>query len=596
MPDPRQFDLKLKPEVCYFGVYDNRGSLVPFGIKREDRRRHMYLLGKTGMGKTTYLENMVLQDIYNGEGICFIDPHGDAAEYILDRVPSYRQNDVVYFDPGDTNFPIGFNILEQKSGEEKYLVASEMMGVFTKIWAGMWSSRMEYILNNCILALLDSPGNSLLGITRMLSDKAFRNKIVAKITDPIVRNFWEKEFASFNERYKQEAIAPIQNKIGQFLSSNLTRNIVGQSKSTIDMREIMDKKKILIINLSKGKIGEDASALLGSLLITKIQLAAMSRVNQPEEQRTDFYLYVDEFQNFTTDSFATILSEARKYRLNLILAHQYIAQLSETGALRLKNAVFGNVGSIISFRVGSDDSEFLAKEFGPVFTPQHLQNLNARQIVIKLSIDNAAAGPFLAETLPPVFEKMGGRLALGLKVSRERYGSDVEKVEDSINRWLLNTPESQAPLLNTNPNTILPENLSENNTAPTSPEVLQLESAENENTLSTSAKRRRRRKKSATAKNEEQDAENEAIQQQLSTAYNTTFDGRSILENSTLGRQVSTSSLTERLQKLHQTKMTESNPVTKTLNSQNMAKINPGVGTTFALSEYQSETDPYELP
>ena len=309
----------------------------------------------------------------------------------------------------------------------------------------MWSTRMEYILNNCILALLDSPGNTLLGITRMLTDKAFRTKIVSKVTDPIVKNFWLVEFAGFNDRYKQEAIAPIQNKIGQFLSSNLIRNMVGQPKSGIDMRQIMDQKKILIINLSKGRLGEDSSALLGGLLITKLQLAAMSRVNMPESERNDFYLYVDEFQNFTTDSFGTILSEARKYRLNLVLAHQYIAQLTENGSFKIKNAVFGNVGTMICFRVGSEDSEILEKEFAPIFTSQHLQNLNARQTVLKLSIDNASAGPFLAETLPPIFEKMGGRLAVGLKVSRERYGSPVEKVEDGINRWLNNQNPNPSP-------------------------------------------------------------------------------------------------------------------------------------------------------
>jgi hypothetical protein len=611
MPDPRQFDLKIRPEICYFGVYDNRGSLVPFGIKRDDRRRHMYILGKTGMGKSTFLQNMCIQDIYNGEGVCFIDPHGEAAEYIMDRVPSYRQNDVIYFDPSDTNFPIGFNMLEQKSGEEKFLVASGMMAVFTKLWAGMWSTRMEYILNNCILALLDSPGNTLLGITRMLTDKAFRNKIISKITDPIVKNFWLVEFAGFNDRYKQEAIAPIQNKIGQFLSSNLIRNIVGQPKSGIDMRQIMDQKKILIINLSKGRLGEDSSALLGGLLITKLQLAAMSRVNMPESERNDFYLYVDEFQNFTTDSFGTILSEARKYRLNLVLAHQYIAQLTENGSFKIKNAVFGNVGTMICFRVGSEDSEILEKEFTPVFTPQHLQNLNARQTVLKLSIDNASAGPFLAETLPPIFEKMGGRLAIGLKVSRERYASPVERVEDAISRWLNNqspaiypntpgdniqnqqvvpdVPEFDFTPAQTDENQTWQPREVENNTRFDTPELAA--------SLDTGApKKKRRRKKKTTTSNSDLDDQDQDNEENLiqSPAF----------ENKPINQPVSTTGrhpLMDKLEQMKKAKSVQAPILPQT--PQNNYNPTPrqffqgGVGTRFAIEEYQNDDeDGFEIP
>ncbi|GAB4145812.1 MAG: hypothetical protein OHK0017_05810 [Patescibacteria group bacterium] len=611
MPDPRQFDLKIRPEICYFGVYDNRGNLVPFGIKRDDRRRHMYVLGKTGMGKTTFLENMAIQDIYNGEGVCFIDPHGDAAEYIMDRIPSYRQNDVIYFDPADTNFPIAFNILEQKTGEEKYLVASGMMAVFTKIWAGMWSTRMEYILNNCILALLDSPGNTLLGITRMLTDKGFRNKIVSKVSDPIVKTFWEKEFASFNDRYKQEAIAPIQNKIGQFLSSNLMRNIVGQPRSSIDMREIMDKRKILIINLSKGKIGEDNSALLGSLLITKLQLAAMSRVNMPEHERNDFYLYVDEFQNFTTDSFATILSEARKYRLNLILAHQYISQLTETGALRVKNAVFGNVGTIICFRIGADDAEALEREFAPVFTSQHLQNLNARQIVIKLSIDNAAAGPFLAETLPPVFEKMGGRLMTGLKVSRERYGVPVTKVENAIFRWLNNT----------NPNLDLNQIMDDEdgNTAPPAPNLPTQNQEDTSQSNPTSPvsddpnaapapKKRRRRKKSNNAANtnpstdQDQDSDNDTDENNQSSNQTNQPDSAPKKTNNPSAPTAFNPTNHDLMSRLNALKNKRPNTIQNSpeiptsFTPANQGQIAPGIGTKFALGEFNSDENPFELP
>lgn len=608
MPDPRQFDLKIRPEICYFGVYDNRGSLVPFGIKRDDRRRHMYILGKTGMGKSTFLQNMCIQDIYNGEGVCFIDPHGEAAEYIMDRVPSYRQNDVIYFDPSDTNFPIGFNMLEQKSGEEKFLVASGMMAVFTKLWAGMWSTRMEYILNNCILALLDSPGNTLLGITRMLTDKAFRNKIVSKITDPIVKNFWLVEFAGFNDRYKQEAIAPIQNKIGQFLSSNLIRNMVGQPKSGIDMRQIMDQKKILIVNLSKGRLGEDSSALLGGLLITKLQLAAMSRVNIPESERNDFYLYVDEFQNFTTDSFGTILSEARKYRLNLVLAHQYIAQLTENGSFKIKNAVFGNVGTMICFRVGSEDSEILEKEFTPIFTQQHLQNLNARQTVLKLSIDNASAGPFLAETLPPIFEKMGGRLAIGLKVSRERYASPVDRVEDAITRWLNN----QSPATYTTSNSdsdqgSIPDLPEFDNTILATQENQTWQPREIENTtrfdtpeltaeLDTGApkKKRRRKKKANTLGN---DLEDQNQEEENLAATQT-------IENKPNIQPVQTPNRHPLMDKLEQMKKAKKT-INPTLPQPQQNNYNPtpqqffqgGIGTRFAIEEYQNDDeDGFEIP
>jgi hypothetical protein len=299
--------------ITTFAKTNFRNKQVAFGIKTDDRRRHMYIIGKTGMGKTTLMENMVIQDIQNGHGVAFLDPHGDSVQKILDCVPSSRVNDVIYFNPADLDHPMAFNILESVDIKYKHLVASGLMGVFTKIWANLWSARMEYILNNTILALLDSPGNTMLGITRMYVDKKYRKKIVDNIKDPMVRAFWVDEYANYAEKYRTEAVAPIQNKVGQFLSSGIIRNIVGQPKSTIDMREIMDQKKILIMDLSKGKVGEDNSALLGAMLVTKIQLAAMSRTDVPEKDREDFYLYVDEFQNFATESFATILSEARKY-------------------------------------------------------------------------------------------------------------------------------------------------------------------------------------------------------------------------------------------------------------------------------------------
>src|SRR3989344_4199120 len=313
----------MPEDLVFIGKTDFRNRETPFGIKRDDRRRHVYIIGKTGMGKSTMMENMVIQDIYNGEGVCFIDPHGDIIKKVLEHIPSNRINDVVYINPADVEYPLAFNIMENVDPQYKHLVASGLMGVFTKIWAGVWSARMEYILGNCILALLDTPGTTMLGIARILVDKEYRKKIVDNVKDPIVKSFWINEYANFQDKYRQEAIAPIQNKVGQFLSNSVVRNIVGQSRSTINLREIMDQGKILLVNLSKGEVGEENSALLGAMLITRLQLAAMSRVDVSEEERRDFYLYVDEFQNFATEAFATILSEARKYRLNLIIAPPY---------------------------------------------------------------------------------------------------------------------------------------------------------------------------------------------------------------------------------------------------------------------------------
>jgi hypothetical protein len=422
-------------DITLFAKTNFRNREVAFGIKRDDRRRHVYIIGKTGMGKTTLIENMVIQDILAGHGVAFVDPHGDSVEKILDYIPSNRVNDVVYFNPADSDFPIAFNPLEAVDLKYKHLVASGLMAVFTKIWAGVWSARMEYILNNTILALLDSPGNTLLGIARMLVNKNYRKRIVDNIKDPIVKSFWVDEFANYNDKFRNEAIAPIQNKVGQFLSSAIIRNIVGQTKSSIDLREIMDQKKIFLINLSKGRIGEDNSALLGAMIITKLQLAAMSRVDIPEEERKDFYLYVDEFQNFATESFANILSEARKYRLNLIVAHQYIGQLVHDRNTVVRDAIFGNVGTLICFRVGADDAEFLEKEFDPTYLLNDLVNLTKFNIYLKLMINGVSSTPFSATTLPPISEATAN-VDKVIKVSRERYSTERLIVEEKINRWM----------------------------------------------------------------------------------------------------------------------------------------------------------------
>lgn len=417
-------------ELNILGETNFRNKRTKFGIKTDDRRRHLYIVGKTGMGKTTLLENMVLSDIHAGNGLCYVDPHGDMADKILDYIPSWRINDVIYFDPGDLDFPITFNVMENVDPRYKHLVASGLVGVFQKIWAESWGPRLEYLLRNAILALLDYPGSTLLGIMRMLVEKKFREKVIKKIQDPVVRQFWVEEFSKYPDKFATEAVAPIQNKVGQFLSISLIRNIVGQPKSSIKIRDIMDKQKILILNLAKGKLGEDASALFGAMVITKIQLAAMSRADISEEERKDFFLYVDEFQNFATDSFADILSEARKYRLSLIMAHQYIAQLSE----KVCDAVFGNVGTIVSFRVGAADAELLAKEFEPVFTEIDLVNLNKYRVYLKLMIDGVASQAFSASTLPPTWPPQGNREKI-IEVSRERYAKDRKTIEEKIAKW-----------------------------------------------------------------------------------------------------------------------------------------------------------------
>jgi len=421
--------------ITIFAETDFRNQKRRFGIKTDDRRRHIYIIGKTGTGKTTLLENMAIQDIQRGNGVGIVDPHGEFAEKMLDFVPSNRINDVIYFNPADLEFPLAFNVLEKVNPEYRHLVASGLMGVFKKIWPDVWSARMEYILNNAVLALLEYPGSTLLGINRILADREFRNKMVEKLNDPSVKSFWINEFAKYPDRFREEAVAPIQNKVGQFISSPLIRNIIGQTRSLIDFRELMDKKKIFIVNLSKGKIGEDASRLLGALCVTKIQLAAMSRVDIPEEERKDFCLYVDEFQNFATESFVNILSEARKYHLCLILAHQYIDQLAQGENTTVKEAVFGNVGTMIAFRVGAADAEFLEKEFEPEFVLNDMVNLGFAQIYLKLMIDGFASRPFSATTLPPLPRVESSQKEKIIRISRERYGQPRQEVEEKIARW-----------------------------------------------------------------------------------------------------------------------------------------------------------------
>lgn len=417
-------------KITLFAQTNFRNKKVKFGIKTDDRRRHVYTIGKTGMGKSQLLENMMISDIRNGYGACMIDPHGDMVENIIKCVPRNRVDDIIYFNPADVDHPIAFNVFEKVDVKYRPLVASGVVGVFKKIWADSWGPRLEYILNNCILALLEAPDSTLLGVMRILTDRKYREQVLRHVTDPMIRYFWTKEFSKYPEKEIAMIISPIQNKVGQYLSNAMIRNIVGQPVSTINLRDVMDNRKVLLLNLSKGRVGEDASALLGALMITKIQLAAMSRVDIPEKEREDFYLYVDELQNFATDSFAGILSEARKYHLNLTMAHQYIEQLPET----LQAAVFGNVGTMISFRVGATDAEYLAKEFAPTFIEEDFVNLPKYHIYLKLMIDGVASQGFSANTLPPIAKEEGFE-SLVIENTRKLYSRPIASVEQELLQW-----------------------------------------------------------------------------------------------------------------------------------------------------------------
>jgi len=420
-------------KVTYFAETDGRRK-ISFGIKTDDRSKHVYVIGKTGMGKSTLLENMAIQDIQNGNGMAFVDPHGKTAETLLDYVPKERLDDIVYFAPFDMEHPMSFNIMEDVGYDKRHLVASGLMSAFKKIWVDMWSARMEYILSNVIMALLEYPDSTLLGVNRMLTDNVYRKKIVTYITDPSVKSFWVDEFAKYTDKYTQEATPAIQNKVGQFTANPLIRNIIGQPKSSFDLRKLMDEKKILIINLSKGLIGEGNANLLGSMLITKLYLSAMSRADKQEHeirQLPNFYLYVDEFQSFANESFADILSEARKYKLNLTIAHQYIEQVPE----EVRSAVFGNVGTMIVFRVGAYDAEVLEKEFAPKFYIDDLVSLGFAQIYLKLMINGVSSHPFSATTLPPILPPKESIKSLVIERSRKLYTKPRDDVQKAIDGW-----------------------------------------------------------------------------------------------------------------------------------------------------------------
>ncbi len=414
-------DPEEKRQINFFARTEYKNALTTFGIKKGDRRKHLYIIGKTGTGTSTLIANMAINDMKNGEGMAVIDPHGDLSDILLDYVPSHRTNDIAYLDPADIDHPFHLNPLEVKNPAYRELIASGIVSIFYKLYHMSWGPRLEYILRNTILTLTHVPQSTFLDIPELLTNDRFREKVVTKLDDRVLKNFWLNEFNRFSPQMRSESISPILNKVGQFLSSRTIRNIVGHAHSTIDLEQMMNDGKIVLVNLSQGKLGEDSSALLGAMIITKMQLAAMNRVYTAEESRRDFYLYVDEFQNFATQSFIKILSEARKYRLNLTLANQYIGQIDED----VQKAIFGNAGSIMSFAVGAADARLLVREFGEKYEEAELVGLGNFQIVLKLSIDNQTSTPFSATTLPLPRSKNTHRDTV-IRVSRERFTKAVQ--------------------------------------------------------------------------------------------------------------------------------------------------------------------------
>lgn len=426
-------------QISAFGLTDFHGIHQQFGMYRSDRSRHVYIIGQTGTGKSGLLELFALSDIYHEQGYAIIDPHGDYAINNLKFIPKHRIKDVVYFNPADTAYPLGFNPMEITDPSQRNNTSSEIIGVLKRMFDNSWGPRLEYILRYTLLALLENEGTTLLDITKMLTDKKFREKILINVTDAVVRNFWQVEFAGWSERYVAEAVPPILNKVGAFVANPIIRNIIGQPKSTFNIRQIMDEGKILVVNLSKGLIGEDNAAVLGSFIVTKVQLAAMSRSDIPRvEDRRPFYLYVDEFQNFATDSFAVILSEARKYGLNLTVANQYVSQMDET----VRDAVFGNVGTIVSMRVSAEDSPLLAKQFEPKFEPNDLLNMNNRHFIINMVIKGEKTQPFSATSLSLPPHQTENNLDEIIKNSRENYARPYTEVEAEIGQSMIPSPAS----------------------------------------------------------------------------------------------------------------------------------------------------------
>lgn len=407
------------------------GGQQAVGIEAADRRQHVYVIGKTGTGKSSLLKNLIVQDIEAGDGVGLIDPHGDLALDVLDGVPPWRTRDVLYFHPADAEHPIGFNPLHGAVGDRRHLVASSIVSAFKNVWSDSWGPRLEYVLYATVASLACLENGTLLGIQRMLSDAQYRRWVVQQVEDPMVRAFWEREFASFDKRLAAEIIAPIQNKVGQIVMSPLIRNVVGQVKSRIDPRFLMDNRRIFIANLAKGRLGEDKANLLGSLLVSAFHLAAMGREDVPERDRQDWYLYVDEFQNFATDSFASILSEARKQRLCLTLAHQHTSQIRP----EVRDSIFGNAGTIVSFRVSEADAAVLAREFGHSYDSSAFTDLPNYEALMKLLSAGEYGEPFRARMPPPVERRYGRRQSI-IRRARESHATPRRTVEGRIKRWM----------------------------------------------------------------------------------------------------------------------------------------------------------------
>jgi hypothetical protein len=426
-----------KKDINFFAKTEFKNKDTIFGVKNKDRGKHMYIMGKTGGGKSTLIANMAIDDIRKDRGIGIIDPHGDLCETILDFIPKRRLNDVVYLEPFNTQRPFALNVLEIHNKEHKHLIASGIVSIFNKLYKDSWGPRLEYILRNVVITLLEIPNATLADVLPLLAQESYRNRALEKVQDQVIVDFWQKEFDKMPDRLKAEAISPIQNKVGQFVSSKMIRNIIGHPQSSINLQQIMDEGKILLLNLSQGKLGEDNASLLGAMIITQIQLAAMGRAFMKEEDRRDFFLYVDEFQNFATTSFLKILSEARKYHLSLTLANQYIDQLE----LEIQRAIFGNVGTLISFVVGARDAQALSKEFAQLYTENDLVSLGKFEIVLKLSIDGMTSFPFPAKTLPLPSLKNDNREKI-IRLSQEKYGRKVTEPAP-----LLRTPEKEVSKL-----------------------------------------------------------------------------------------------------------------------------------------------------
>ena len=430
----------LPTENCNFiGETMYRNKKVKFGLRNnEDRLRHLYVIGKSGTGKSTLFESMISQDIANGAGVGVLDPHGETIERVLERIPDNRVDDIIYFDPSDTERPIGLNLMQIEDPSQKNLMASGLVSAIKQHFDFSWGPRLEYLLNYSILTLLEVPGTTMLGITRLLGDQNYQRYILHQVKDPVVVKFWEEEFKEMkgNQKLVTEAISPIQNKVNRFLASTTIRNILGQKDSTLDIAGAMNNGKILLMNLSKGKIGDDNANLLGALLVSRLQFCALQRANIPYNDRRPFYLYVDEFQNFATGSFETILSESRKYKLGLYLTHQFTAQLPE----EILKAVFGNVGTIMAFSLGAPDAKELANEFAPYFEADDIISLERFQIYIKIMVDGMTSHPFSAKILVPwepgfMVPKTGNREKV-LQNSREKYGVPREFVENKIYKWV----------------------------------------------------------------------------------------------------------------------------------------------------------------